>query len=65
MKKKLQPKRTLPALSLRLQIKRGCLTLQLSVRARWLAATLIIVTALLMGSDALPRLLELLPRLLG
>jgi hypothetical protein len=57
MKKKLtKNKPTLPVLSLRLQVKRGCLTIQLAVRARWLAAACIALAGLLLSSDTLSRL---------
>jgi hypothetical protein len=64
MDKKMQSKRTLPALSLHIQIKPRYLAVRLVIQARWAAATLIILVGVLMGSDILPRLLDALPKLL-
>ena len=53
MKKKPTKKPASPVLTLRVQIKRGCLMIHLSVRARWLAAALVALFAASLGSAPL------------
>jgi hypothetical protein len=64
MNKKLKPqkKSVPPALTLRLQIKRGCLMIHLSVKARWLAAAVVALLAASLGSGALAQWVQVLVR---